>query len=410
MSKKEVLAGLLLSALLVAVVGLLTNELDTNEYAWDHNFYIHVAENGFQEGDALLAPYAYRFLGPLCVRSLTSTLGLSTPVAFSVIAYLGTLGQLFSIVLLSKLLGFTFRSTVVVLLTVAFSLFNVKFLLFDVYRPDHLAFPLLVLSMAALVKRRPAIVLIVTVIGLQTREFLLIPGALCLLQLYVTACRERSIKALLQAVFFMAALSAAVVLPRVFIPVVGSVQFIDPVHNPDSLSKLLTTPFKLRRDFNLGFVTVAYMLPLILLTTKSRMVHAMKRARSILSLLVIYGFGVFLLSLYGGTDLGRFAAYLVVPQVIILGYMLEKEIHIVEAAYMLCAVFVFNRIALDIPNADVAAYLDFYGGHASRVNASSYLRIAELAAYSVGAVLLRMLLKRRDGLRVTADAATEARA
>lgn len=67
---------------------------------------------------------------------------------------------------------------------------------------------------------------------------------------------------------------------------------------------------------------------------------------------------------------------------------------ILEVAYMLLAVFVFNRIMFQIPIWDLDAYLDYYGGYSDRVNISTLYRCAELLVYIAGAVGLRTIIYR----------------
>ncbi len=67
---------------------------------------------------------------------------------------------------------------------------------------------------------------------------------------------------------------------------------------------------------------------------------------------------------------------------------------ILEVAYMLLAVFVFNRIMFQIPIWDLDAYLDCYGGYSDRVNISTLYRCAELLVYIAGAVGLRAIIYR----------------
>jgi hypothetical protein len=390
MNRTDVLAALLLSAALVLAVGSLTNELDIHRFAWDHNFYIQMAENGFARNDALLAHYAYRPLAPLIVRAISATTGLDTVTGFTLVAYVGAASQLFCVVWFCRALGFRLAHSLIIMTAVAFSFHNLKFLLFDVCRPDHLAFPLLIVAALALWQRRVLLLLTVTVVGLQTREFLIIPAAVYLMQTCVAAWRERAPRNLWPAAAAAIVLAAAVVVPRWLIPVVGSVQLVDPWGNPRWLTNLIDTPLNTRRNLNIAFVTAAYFFPLTLLATSARVRTVMEATRPVRGALVAYTAAVLLFTLYGGTDLARFVAYLVVPQIVLLGQVLRLGVRPVETAYMLAATLVFNRIPWDVPMSDLDAYLDFCGGYGGRINATTYWRIAEHAAYLCGALLLRL--------------------
>lgn len=389
---RHILVGSLLSVGLVVVIGLLTNEFDTDKYVWDAKFYRDMAESGIVVNDDLRAPYAYRFLAPLIVRAIHTTFDLPVSAGFTLVAYLGTIGQLFAVALLARTLKLSFGGSVVVMLSVAFSYYNVKFLLFDVYRPDQLAFPLLLLAVVALIKRRPVLLMVVTVIGLQGREFLIIPGLMYMAQLWCCLRRDRSLKTLLALAAVVIVLWLAVILPRAWITVTGTAQFVDPLNNRYTLVNLIVAPFDALRNVNLVFVTVGYLLPLGLLVTRGRLKGALEKARPLRGMLCVYCLAVFLLAMYGGTDLGRFVAYLLVPQIILVGYIIEQEVSRVEIGYMLVAVFLFNRVMFEVPMANVEAYHDFYGGFNARVNLASYYRFGELLAYLLGAFLLRWIL------------------
>ena len=396
MSRKHAdsLIVLLISIALTFVMDGLTNEVDTERYSWDFKRYINMAEDGILGNTDLVSPYAYRFLPPLIVRSITTTFGLSTDTGFRIVAYIGTVSQLFSIFLLARTLGFAFRTGIIVLLVMAFSMFNIKFLLFDIYRPDHLAYPLVTLAVYALIRRRIPLLLVTTLVGLQIREFLIIPALVYLVGLWSTWLRERSARIRTQAVLVTGLLFFAVLVPRLLIPVRASSQFVDPLNNPRSLPTLITAPLNIKRDINLVFVTAAYLLPSVLLCTRARGRDIAGRLKPFNALLAVYTGCVLLLAMYGGTDLTRFVSYLFIPQLFVLGHLLEKKVSIVEAAYMLLAVFVFNRIMFQIPIWDLDAYLDCYGGYSDRVNISTLYRCAELLVYIAGAVGLRALIHR----------------
>ncbi|MBK9778946.1 MAG: hypothetical protein IPP55_02675 [Anaerolineales bacterium] len=104
-----------------------------------------------------------------------SRTGLSIESGFKLIAYIGAFTQLTGIFLFVRWLGRSSRGAWIALLVTAFSLFNVKFLIFDPFRPDHLAYALILLQTYFALKRKFLPLLLLTLIGSMLREFTLIP-------------------------------------------------------------------------------------------------------------------------------------------------------------------------------------------------------------------------------------------
>jgi hypothetical protein len=393
--------AMLVSVLCAVVIDLFTNTPEFKQMPWDTRYYYLLAERGLDSHD-LIAPYVYRYLNPLLAHSLAGFLNISTYLALKTIAYLGAISQLFTIYLLMHYLGFRLRASLAAMLVTAFSMYNLKFLMFDVFRPDHLAYALMTLAVLALLSRHTVWCLVLSVIGLQTREHLVIPSMILAIFSLAEWWRDRTQKIpILRLVMVILATGLAVVLPRLLIPVTESTQFVDPSNNPATIMNLIDMPLDLKRDFNLLFTVVAYFLPLLLLATRSRMKSVWTRLSTpvgaMRSFLLIYTGLVFLLTLYGGHDLGRYFTYAFIPQVILIGYLLDERIWIEEIIYMFVAVIIFNRLWLPIPIWDFDKYLDFYGGYADRVNLITVLRVVELLAYILGALILRTVLRRRHG-------------
>jgi hypothetical protein len=133
----HVAGAALLSAFLVTCLGVLTNSLDTHKFSWDFRYYIGMAENGFSP--PLASPFAYRYVTPLLVSGFFQIAGLPIQDGFRDVAYAGAFLQLFGVFLFTRWLTHSTKGAYVAVLVTSFSLFNVKFLLFDVFRPDHLA-------------------------------------------------------------------------------------------------------------------------------------------------------------------------------------------------------------------------------------------------------------------------------
>lgn len=389
---------LALGLALVCVIGidLVTNELDTEKYQWDFTVYIDLAENGVWENQHRTAPSAYRFATPLLAGSIKRVFDVSIETSFRILAYLGAVGQLFGIFVLGRYFRFSVKTSVVLMLVTAFSMLNVKFLLFDVYRPDHLAYPLMIVGILAITTEATSLLVFVSVVGLQVREFLVIPPVLFLYDTLKRWWQDPTQRGLLiKALVVAFAVTVSIILPRALLSVDRSYQEIDPLNKPNSLGKLLLTPLNLKRDVNLLLSVVGYALPLFLIVTRDRIRRALEKVGSSRALLLLYVGLVLFMTMYGGSDIMRFVTYLFIPQALLVGYVLaDGDVHDLEIVYMLVAVFIFNRIMWPIPIWDVDLYLDFLGGFEDRVNVGTAKRFAEFSTYVVLAILLRANLER----------------
>ena len=392
---RQVLAAAATALALVVGIDLVTNTIDTERFSWDFRYYIQMAEQGLAAPTA--SPFAYRYLTPLLVRGLSGTLRLSTEMGFTLVAYFGAITQLLGVFLFTRWYTRSVRGAWFAMLATALSLFNVKFQLFDPFRPDHLAYPLVLLQAYLALTGRFAPLLISTIVGCQIREFNAIP---MVAYMYASvrafggsdAAERRRI--LTELPIAAMGLAAAIMLPRLLIPVVESFQFAD--LSRDGLLRAVLSPLVLSRDVNFAYSIVAYVLPVLLLAGPGelRATAAGMLARDRVFLGAYSGL-VLVLSFLGGTDFFRFATYLLVPHVILLGSLSNRH----PAAYLvgvLVIIFVFNRIWLPFPDSDLSAYLDFYGGHGTRLNVASVLRIVECAVFIAAGWLYRRAFAARD--------------
>jgi len=390
MTGKQSITVVLISLLLVIGIDLVTNDLNTERYFWDFAFYFDMADHGLVGNDHLWAPLAYRPATPLLAGALSDIFSLSTVSGFKVIAYIGAVAQLTLVFALANHVRADFWRGLALVTVVALSLYNVKFLLFDVSRPDHLAYPLMILAMLALFRRRWALCLAVCCAGLLVREFLIIPAVIMLVVLAqdYRQTRTRSTLWIIAAAGIL--ISLFVIAPRLLIPVQGSGQMVDPFNRADWASELIHAITSQRRIVNVLFNLISYTLPILLLITPQRLKIVWARLDGFRLIIGLYTALVLIFTLYGGTDLWRFTTYLFIPQVIILTRLLDV-VPLVEIPYMLLFVALYNKIGCAIPNV-LDPYLDFYGGYATRVNAVTLLRLFEIAVYIAGVVLLRWLI------------------
>ena len=159
------------------------------------------------------------------------------------------------------------RVPVVALLVTAFSLFNVKFLLFDVYRPDHLAYALILLQTYFALERRFWPLLLSTMLACQVREFNVVPLLAYLFALSRTQPEASAVPkrpaVLSEALISAVGLVAALGLPRLLIPVAEDYQFASLTR--DGLLRILLAPFVLSRDANFVYSVIAYLLPSLMI-------------------------------------------------------------------------------------------------------------------------------------------------
>ncbi|MEI8132931.1 MAG: hypothetical protein WCG34_10900 [Leptolinea sp.] len=385
-------AALLVSVLLVFLVDQFTNILEIEQMPWDVRYFYLLAEHGLRGTN--IAPYVYRFATPMLARWLADVLYLTIFQAYTIIAISGGILQLFGIHLLVRKLGFGLKTSIMIISVVGFTMFNLKFLLFDVSRPDHLAYILMLLAVLALFSQQTVWCVLVAVIGLQFRELLAVPPAILSLTYFRDWLRNRAnMKLWLHIALIGIATALAVILPRKLIPVTENTQFVD-LQVPSTLINLITLPADIWRDSNLLFVVVGYFLPTFVLLTPQRWRSVWHKLRPYHWFLALYMGLVFLLTLYGGHDMMRYITYMFIPQVFFLAYLLQEELHPLEIVYLFVVLIIFNRIFLPFPVLDFNANVDFYGGYAEQVDLASLYRWLEVLGMIIGSGILRMILNR----------------
>lgn len=378
----------LLAVLLIAALGLVTNTLDIDRFSWDFRYYIDMARRGLADG-GLYAPFAYRWAFTECARRIAGVAG-SVQAAFAIMAYAGTFLELVLLYVLLRRRGASRPDALWTMTLTAFAYCNVRFVLFDIYRPETLALPLLILAMIALFEGHVFLCLAIALVGLQVREFLVIPPILLAVGLAwprlgpAPTQRPRPQVALL----IVLATALAIVLPRWLIPIAGSFQSLDVQHDVRAWRGVIGYLLLWRRDLNILYSLLCYGLPVLVLATPWR-------ARAVLAglvpdrtVLVAYVALTLILTVYGGTDVFRFVAYLVVPQAMVLARLLPLATRR-ERLYAVLATVVFNRAFIPIPQGDVGQFLDFYGGWSDRLNTATLVRTLEALAWIAGAWALR---------------------
>ena len=381
----------LLAVLLVAGLALTTNSLDTTRFSWDFRYYIRMAQSPF--APPLASPFAYRFATPLLVYALSKTFSLSVAAGFRALAYGAGVLQLLGVFLFTNRLTRSTKGAFVALLVTAFSLFNVKFLLFDVYRPDHLAYVLILLQTYFALDRRFWPLLLSTMLACQVREFNVVPLLAYLFAISGTQPEALAVSkrpaVVSEALISAVGLVAALALPRLLIPVAEDYQFASLTR--DGLLRILLAPFVLPRDANFLYSVIAYLLPSLMIAGFAEISSALGSVSlPTRRYLLVYSALVLVLSFLGGTDFYRFSSYLFLPQALFVALVARKS-QLWRVGIMLLATFLFNRLWLPFPMLDLSHYLDFYGGFGTRFGLPTVLRILECMAFiGVGALSRRM--------------------
>lgn len=376
MNRKELISVSLVSIAIIALLDLLTNSIDTSHNAWDFIYYIALARDGFN-ADPLASPFAYRYMTPGLVHLLTLT-GLSIELGFQWVAYFGAFAQLTGVFIFTKWVTKSSRGAWLAMVVTALSLFNVKFLLFDIYRPDHLAYVLILVQTYFAFEKKFLPLLILTLIASQIREFNIVP----LIAYLIMRARDKETgRPLLAREMFVSAalLLPAILLPRMLIPVTEDFQLVS--FSLDGLINAVVFPFIPSVSVNFIFSVIAYLLPLAMFAVPREIKVAFSQLPSERRMyLLAYSVLILILSLLGGTDLNRFATFLFLPQIILIGLLAEEQ-SMRKILFVVICLFIFNRLWAHIPDWDVDLYRDFYGGFALRLNIHTLYRILELAFF-----------------------------
>lgn len=378
--KKTDLGVFIVAPLLILGLDALTNSINTTRNEWDFIYYIAMARDGFDAAN-LASPFAYRFFTTGLVNLLFG-LGLSIESGFRLTACLGAFLQLTGIFFFVRWLTQSTRGAWIALFVTAFSLFNIKFLLFDIYRPDHFVYALILLQTYIAFERKFIPLLILTLIGSTMREFTLIP---LFAYLFMLAWEDRTTAArqgLVSALFIL----PAIILPRLLIPVTEDFQIIG--FAPEKLLNAAVLPFIPSFPVNFIFSILAYFLPLFLLASPKEIKSTYRNLpQTQRNYLTAYTALVLFLSFFGGTDFNRFASFLFLPQIILIGWLAPNISNLKFTIALIC-LFIFNRLWMRIPDWDVQTYRDFYGGFALQLNANTAGRFLELLVFITGGYLL----------------------
>jgi hypothetical protein len=389
--------ALLLACGLLVAIGWLGNTIEGPVH--DARFYVDMARNGVVDNPQLAAPFAYRPAIPWAVGAFSRISGVPVVESFQLASRLGALLGLLASFALARAVSGDLRTALLVMSATALSYFHVKFPLFFYPLVDVYAAPLVLLGVWAAITRRFTAALLLGTLGLFVKEFLVVPLVVMIVVLLRDLRTDRSQRdrlAWIAAAIVFGGLCIA--LPRALLPLRTSMQFIDPLNAPETLPLLWQAPLDPGRLANLVYSVAAYWLPTAMLLTRRRAQRVAEELGEWKAPLAAACATVLLLALYGGTNLNLFVSYTLPVQVIVLASLPRQEVKGIEWAGVLVALFLFNRIAIDIPSPYAGReaffpYVDFYAGWSSRTATTGW-RSLECLGFIAAAWLLRRATQR----------------
>lgn len=383
----------LLAIALVIGVDVLTNI--TVDLSIDMQVYEDMAENGILNNPNLRAPFAYRWVTPTLASLVMDLSDVNTYYAYKIVTYPALILFLWLSFVFTQSLRRAPRDGYLIMLVLAISLAHVKFLIFDPIRPDAWAYPLILLAFMAILNRRYILALLIALPGLWVREFLLIPaGAIAAIYLW-DAVQNRDLRSLIYSIGVVLLATAFFMLPRLLIPVATSDEYIY-IEGRSALAGFIQSALDWRRWLFILIEVAAYLLPVFLLFTPSRMRRIIPHLRPYAVPLVASVIVTLTLTIYGGTDIFRFVSYLFLVLITLLTFLLSQRIYPLEIVYMLIATAFFNRLFSDIPVSSDHAMVGFIGGIAGSQPLISWERPTMIAALIIVSLLLRAVLVKID--------------
>lgn len=378
-----------LAAALILGLDAVTNSLEIDRYAWDFIHYIDMAEHGVAGNAALVAPYAYRPIPSLLAGAFADLTGRSVILGFRLLAYAGTWAELVLAFALARQFTQRFWGALAVMGIVGVSTFNVRFYVFDSFRPDPLAFPLLLLGLIGLVRRRgqrrwDAVIVATAIAGAGIREFTLIPTLLLAARLLVDGLRTRRPREGIELIIVLAVAGLSLLAPRLLVEVVRADSYLDRIDG-GLFGALTDWP----RDLNIVFALLITLLPVFTVLTPARLRRLWMALGPLRLELGLYALIVIGLTVVGGSDLPRFTAYLIGLVIIALAVLIEDGLRPTELLYALFATAVFHRPLSPIPMETVEAYQDWHITFYNVVNGATLARMGEWALWVAGGTALR---------------------
>lgn len=394
---RPVLQYLYASLIAISLVCLIAARTNSMPPRYDAIQYVDMARSGLIGNPNLVAPMAYRPGMPFVARVVADVLSAPVEDGFRIVGWLSSIGFLICVFTLARRFTSDYRHALLAMVILGLSAAHIKFPLFFYSLVDVAAYPWMVLAFWALVTRRFTLCLVISSLGVLFKEFLAIPLFLLVLHHGGTFWKNRSRRDLVRFLVALGIGLGVVLIPRLWIHVSATGQFVDPLNDPGTLKNVLTAPLDEGRWFNILYAVAGYWLPTILLLTRSRIDRVWADLRGFdgwamsMSLLL-----VLLLTMYGGTNIFVFVAYSVAVQAVVLALLFRRGVGRAEVIYVVAVMLLYNKtlLHLPLPSDGFDAYIDFYGGYASRVTLPGMMRSIEMGAYVILAMAIRAVTAR----------------
>jgi hypothetical protein len=382
--------AIVIALALVCLIKARTNEM--SQPLWDGAYYVDMAANGIVGNPNLVAPFAYRPGMPLISGMIADLFLVSTEDGFRIVVFASSVLFLLSIFALTREFTNDFRHALLTMVILGLSSTHVKIPLFFFTLVDVFAYFLIVLAFHAMIKKRLNLCLIISSIGLFFKEFLAIPLFIVILIKGYRFVKSRSTKDIVDFTVSMGIGLAVIGIPRIFIRVSHTDQFLDPLNDIRTLKILISAPLDEARVFNIIHGMFGYWLPTFCLLTRQRFIRVWTELGDIkLKVMSIYLLLVLFLSLYGGVNILVFVGYSVVAQAIVLTLLFRRGVRKVEIIYVVCVLILYNKILLHVPQPQICfdTYLDFFGTAGSRVTVTTLMRFTLMCVYIYLASVIR---------------------
>lgn len=377
---------------MLGLVGAYTNTIPQAE--WDAIYYVEMAKFGIVGNPNLRAPFAYRPGMPFVSRVASELLSLPVESGFRVVTWGFALCFLMGVFLLSRHFTPDYRHALMTMSVFGLSAMHIKLPFFFYTLIDISAYALIVVAFWALITKRLVLCLVISSVGLLFKEWLAVPWFILSLYLAHTCWCSRSWRDFAFLVGTVTLGMLIILLPRLYIPVTRTDQFIDPFNAPITLKNLLFAWLDETRVFNIFYSIASYWLPTFLLLTPSRFHRAYADLKGFyLHIISAYLLLVLLLTMYGGTNILIFVSYSVAAQAVVLTLLFQYNVTTAEKIYVLVVMLLYNKIMLPIPTPqdNLELFADFYGGWAPRVALPTLMRFIQVGVYVILAACLRMV-------------------
>jgi len=394
----EYTAVTLMAMCWVALLALITDPMPP---MWDGTWYVNMATHGVLDNDKLAAPFAYRPGMPLIARWIANIFSMPVESGFKWTGYLFAVALLVSAFALSKCFVEDFKKALIAPAIVAFSALHIKFPIFFFSLIDISVYPLMVAFFWAFIKKRYLLSFSICLVGIFFKEFMAVPMVIQVAMQAREYQLKRSSRTLAYLFGAIAAFTAAILIPRLTIPIYWTYQVLDPINNKQSLAILWLYPLDAMRDFNIVHMLMGYWLPTLLILTPARMRSVWSDLGEMRLYLGIYLVLTLLLTMYGGKSIMIYVCYTVAAQIIVIAILTKQKLYTAEIIFMLFATFLFNKLLIQIPfpSQNFAGYIDFYGGYGSRVNIHTMMRFMEMLILILSGVGLRLVLNRTYAMK-----------